>query len=98
VLYPLGPPFGLLLVPFPRCVDLHPLSNRAASLLQDVRHLVSQQAPASGRRGLILGAAEEDVGPDRIGVGGELVRRLGSLLVGMDAHLAEIRPEPRLHE
>ena len=63
-----------------------------------MRQLVREQAPALGRRGLVAARPEHDVAPHRVGERVDGPGRLRSPSVGVHAYLAEIVPEPRLHE
>ena len=47
---------------------------------------------------LVLAAPEEDVVPVGEGPGAEVVAQAGRALVGVDAHVAEVGAEARLHE
>ena len=68
------------------------------ALLDRVGELVGQQVPALGGARLVLVAREEDVVAVGERPGAEVVAEAGGALVGMDADVAEVGAEPRLHE
>jgi hypothetical protein len=68
------------------------------ALLDRVRELVGQQVSALGGARLVLVAREEDVVAVGERPGAEVVAQAGGALVGMDADVAQIRVQPRLHE
>jgi hypothetical protein len=63
-----------------------------------MRELVGQELPPRRGAGRILVPAENDVGPNGVGAGGELVRRAGRAVVVMDAHIGKVVAKALLEE
>jgi hypothetical protein len=62
-----------------------------------VRELVAQQLTAAPRAGRVAAGAEDDVVADRVGAGAGGARRRRGAGVVVDAYVAQVAAEPRLH-
>src|SRR5580765_4881624 len=68
------------------------------TLLNGVSQLVGEQLASVAGAGLVLVSPEEDVVAMCECPGAEAVAQTGRFAVGVDPHLAEVRPQPRLDE
>ena len=80
-----------------RCTSA-PGALDGGALLDRVGELVGQQVTALGGARLVLVAREEDVVAVGERPGAEVVAEAGGALVGVDADVAQVGAEPRLHE
>jgi len=70
--------------------------RRTASLLDRMGQFVREQLLPGWRFGRVAAGGEHDVLAERIGLGPEFARRLGSGATGVDAYSAEVVAEARL--